>query len=239
MEIVLVAGGKGGVGKSTVAYMFAQSLSRNQKVLLLDFDICGPSVGVLTGIQTERVFPGVQGLTPLHKSDNLHFLSISAMISESAAVIWRAPKKAALLKLFLASIDPQIYQYVVIDMPPGITDEHLFAVTNLPTARALIVTTSQNLALEEALSTITFFQSHQIAILGVIENMRTICCTNCGTRNAIFSTEGGQLLAEEAGVPYLGHIEFLPAHPEQTIPTVIAQLTDQIEHNPTTAQDIS
>jgi len=209
MKTVVVASGKGGVGKSTVAFLLAQALAEEARVLLLDFDLCGPSVGVLTGNIEEKVVKGEKGLVPLKHSANLFYLSISSMVQRDTAVIWRAPKKIALLTLFMESADPHVYEYVVIDMPPGVTDEQAFLCNRVPDAEVLIVTTSQNLALQEAHDTVQFFTSRRMRVLGVVENMSGFSCANCGTRTALFSSEGGRMLAEENEIEYLGSIEYL------------------------------
>lgn len=209
MRTLVVASGKGGVGKSTVCYLLAKSLSRSARVLLLDFDLCGPSMGLLTGSQQEKVFRGAKGLNPVQHTETFFSLSISCLVPLDAAIIWRAPKKAALLKLFIESIDESLYEYIVIDMPPGVTDEHVFLLQSQIKMCALIVTTSQNLALDEAMTTIRAFQRKKVPIIGVIENMQGLLCGACGERTFMFSREGGRLLAESAGVMYLGHIDFL------------------------------
>ncbi|KAI5191143.1 hypothetical protein NECID01_1312 [Nematocida sp. AWRm77] len=211
MKTVVVASGKGGVGKSTVAFLLAQTLAEEASVLLLDFDLCGPSVGVLAKDKGEQVFKAQKGLTPLQCAGTrtLWYLSISSLVHREAAVIWRAPKKIALLSMFLESVDAEKYQYVVIDMPPGITDEHAFVCTRVPEALVVMVTTSQNMALQEAEETMALFAKKGVCVLGVVENMSTLCCPNCQAPSYLFSKHGGELLAEEAGVKYLGTLDFV------------------------------
>ncbi|KAI5190947.1 hypothetical protein NEMIN01_1280 [Nematocida minor] len=210
MKIIAVASGKGGVGKSTVAYVLARSLVKEGRTLLLDFDICGPSVGVLMGHTSEKVLMKEKGFQPIQKTEGLYYLTIAAMIPADSAVAWRAPKKISLLKLFLESANPSEYDYVVIDMPPGVTDEHVFLCEAAPNTEILIVTTSQNMALDEAADSIEMFQNSRMKIVGVIENMRTMTCPNCSSCIAMFSKGGGQLLSEDLGVPYLGHLDYIP-----------------------------
>lgn len=210
MRIIAVASGKGGVGKSTVAYLLAKSLGSSERTLLLDFDICGPSVGVLMEHTTEKIVMKEKGFQPIQKSEKLSYLTIAAMIPADAAVVWRAPKKISLLKLFLQSANPAEYDYVVIDMPPGVTDEHDFLCEEASSAEALIVTTSQNMALDEAADSIAMFQARNMKILGLVENMRTLKCPNCDACISMFSKRGGELLSTDLNIPYAGYIDYIP-----------------------------
>lgn len=230
MKSIIVASGKGGVGKSTVSYLLAKYLSKRSRVLLLDFDLCGPSVGVFTGSHNERVFKGEKGLVPIAHTETLHFLSISSMIPRGSAVIWRAPKKIALLTLFLESMDEKKYDYAVIDMPPGVTDEHAFVIQRIPEGQLLLVATAQNLALDETLSTLNLFSSNGICAFGIIENMRSIVCPNCQEENMLFSKNGVRLFSEETGVPYLGAINLLPSL-EEVFPDPIKRAVEYIEND--------
>ncbi|KAI5171071.1 hypothetical protein NEFER03_0473 [Nematocida sp. LUAm3] len=230
MKSIIVASGKGGVGKSTVSYLLARCLSQRFRVLLLDFDLCGPSVGVFTGSHNERVFKGKKGLVPVQHTETLHFLSISSMIPKDSAVIWRAPKKIALLTLFLESMDETKYDYVVIDMPPGVTDEHTFVIERISEGKLLLVATAQNLALDETLSTLNLFSNNGISPFGIIENMRSIACPNCKEENMLFSKNGVRLFSEETGVPYLGAINFLSSL-EEDVPDPIRKAVEYIEND--------
>ncbi|OAG28959.1 hypothetical protein NEDG_01098 [Nematocida displodere] len=228
-QVLLIGSGKGGVGKSTFSAMLSKGLSEHLRVLLLDFDLCGPSIGILMGDKGEKVFKGSKGLVPLEHSPTLHYLSIASLIPTGSAVIWRAPKKIGLLGMFADSIDSTKYDWVVIDLPPGITDEHVFAVERFPRAKALIVTTSQNLSLEEASGTISFLQKKQIGVVGVIENMSTFECPSCAECTPIFSKGGGKLLADASAVSYLGSIPVLPD--TTIIPPALAALVSLLAGN--------
>ncbi|KAI5133976.1 hypothetical protein NEAUS04_1165 [Nematocida ausubeli] len=209
MKIICVASGKGGVGKSTVAFLLAKQASKTHRTILLDFDICGPSVGVLMDHTTEKVIMQEKGFKPIQKTERLFYLSIAAMIPSTSAVVWRAPKKLSLLKLFMESVSPAEYDYVIIDMPPGVTDEHDFICESVPEAEILIVTTSQNMALDEAAESIRMFQTRGMHVLGLIENMRTLRCPNCQNCISMFSKKGGELLAEDMSIRYLGHLDYV------------------------------
>ncbi|EIJ88091.1 hypothetical protein NEPAR06_2330 [Nematocida parisii] len=210
MKIISVASGKGGVGKSTIAYLLATHASKTKKTLLLDFDICGPSVGVLMGHTTEKVLMQEKGFKPIEKTPTLFYLTIAAMIPANSAVVWRAPKKISLLKMFLESASLEEYDYLIIDMPPGVTDEHDFLCEQVPDANILIVTTSQNLALDEAADSIKMFQNRNMYILGLIENMRLLKCPNCHNCTAIFSKRGGEMLCDDLNIRYIGHVDYIP-----------------------------
>lgn len=209
MRIIAVASGKGGVGKSTVSYLLARGLEKDSRVLLLDFDLCGPSIGLLMGHTTEKVFMKEKGFQPIHKEGSLYYLSISSMIPSDSAVVWRGPKKISLLKMFLESASSDEYDYVIIDMPPGITDEHIFLCESSPAAEVLVVTTSQNMALDEAAETVRTFQREGVDVIGIVENMQKMVCPNCSNCISIFSREGGKILADDLSVPYLGHIDYI------------------------------
>ncbi|KAI5179695.1 hypothetical protein NEOKW01_0158 [Nematocida sp. AWRm80] len=210
MRVIAVVSGKGGVGKSTVSYACAMSLSKRNRVLVIDFDLCGPSIGVLFNHTTETIIKAEKGVVPIKYSDTLAYITIGAMIDKKAPVIWRAPKKLSLLNLFIESIDANMYDYVIIDMPPGVTDEHVFLSKTLPQTEILAVTTSQNLALQEVSNTIALFQSNGHKILGVVENMHQIECPNCSHSLSVFSKNGGRLLSEHLSIPYITHLDYIP-----------------------------
>jgi ATP-binding protein involved in chromosome partitioning len=206
-KIVCVMSGKGGVGKSTLSAMLATKISLlPRKVLLLDFDICGPSIGHLMGLGDERVVKAEKGLVPIRVpgTDTLWVLTMASMVKKDSSVVWRAPKKVGLLNLFIESIDER-YDCVVIDMPPGLGVEHDL-VRHLP-ATALVVTTSQNLSLQEAEATIEFCKTNGMRLVGVVENMSCARCECCGEVNRLFSQGGGRVLSEEMEVDFLGEIE--------------------------------
>lgn len=229
MRIIAVASGKGGVGKSTISYLLAKSLGMEERTLLLDFDVCGPSVGVLMDHTTEKVIMKEKGFKPIYKENMLYYLSISAMIPPESAVAWRAPKKLSLLKLFLESASPEDYDYVIIDMPPGVTDEHIFLCESAPEAEIVVITTSQNMALDEAAETIETFQSKNMKIIGVVENMRTLKCPNCSSCISMFSKNGAELLAKEYNVPYLGHVDYIPGI--ETAETIPKEIIKRVKNN--------
>jgi len=212
-NIVAVASGKGGVGKSTVAVNLAVALSQaGRRVGLLDVDLHGPSVPILLGLQEERLRPGATGLVPVHVGD-LKVMSIAFLLAErDAAVIWRGPMKMGVIKQFLAEVDWGDLDYLVIDSPPGTGDEPLSVGQLIPDADgAGVVTTPQEVALADVRRSITFCQQLKLPVLGVIENMSGFVCPTCGERLDPFKGGGGEVMAQALGVRFLGRIPFDPA----------------------------
>lgn len=198
--------GKGGVGKSSISVLVAQALAAKHRVLVLDFDICGPSITTAFGIQG-RLVKTANGFTPLLGPNNIDVLSFGSVLKPEDAVIWRGPKKQGFLKMFYESIGG--YDYVVIDTPPGISEEHGFLCGK--EINALIVTTPQNVALSDTQRCIEFCTENGIYIWGVVENMAWLECECCQEIQRPFGSKGGQLLAEEYSLRYWGQ---LPIEPE-------------------------
>jgi len=180
-NIVLVLSGKGGVGKSTVSAQLALALaSKGLEVGLLDIDICGPSIPRMLGIESEEIHQSNSGWSPVFVEENLGVMSIGFMLSDpDAAVIWRGPKKNTIIKQFLKDVDWGELDYLVIDAPPGTSDEHITAAHCLlpcdqahkNLAGAVIVTTPQEVSLIDVRKEINFCKKTGISVLGVIENM--------------------------------------------------------------------
>ncbi|KRH92623.1 putative ATPase [Pseudoloma neurophilia] len=198
-KMLAVVSGKGGVGKSVFVSLLAARLSKNNCVLIADFDLTGPSN--VFGAQGVVKKSGT-GLTPLKISNNLHFLSMSSLVNEKDAVIWRTPKKLQLLEMFFNSCGS--YDYVLFDTPPGITIVHKF-LNSKESIKYLLVTTSQNVAVNDSINTIYFFNSN--AFIGIVENMSGLKCKKCSKNNLIFSKNGGKLLSDDFKIPFLGTIE--------------------------------
>lgn len=199
MKIVAVMSGKGGVGKSTVCALAALALSENAKVILLDFDLCGPSISAILNAHG-KVFKSEVGLVPIAVTKSLHVLSMSNLIRESESVIWRGPKKTSALNMFFESVGE--YDYVVIDTPPGLAEEHWFLCDK--DVRSIIVSTPQNVALSDTAHTINFCHGKGIEIVGLFENMAGLTCEKCACVTNVFGAKGGEQLAKEHGVRYLG-----------------------------------
>jgi ATP-binding protein involved in chromosome partitioning len=206
---VIVMSGKGGVGKSTVAVNLAVSLAaRGLKTGLLDIDIHGPSVPRLLGLDAGQVTGAGGRLMPVEYNGNLKVISIGFLLQEQdQAVIWRGPLKYSVIKQFLGEVEWGDLDYLVIDSPPGTGDEPLSICQLIQKADgAVIVTTPQDVALIDVRKSVNFCKQLGMPILGVIENMSGFVCPHCGKETDIFKSGGGRTMAEEMGVPYLGHI---------------------------------
>jgi len=210
---VLVLSGKGGVGKSTVAVNLAMSLAlAGKNVGLLDIDIHGPSIPKLLGIEQKNVQAIGQNIIPVEVAENLKVMSIGFLLrGKDDAVIWRGPMKYQMIKQFLMNVEWGDLDFLVIDSPPGTGDEPLSAVQLLENADgAIIVTTPQEVALSDVRKGITFCRNLNLPVLGVLENMSGFVCPKCGQRTDIFKTGGGELMAKQMGVPFLGRVPIDP-----------------------------
>ncbi|MBP7746013.1 MAG: P-loop NTPase [Phycisphaerae bacterium] len=210
---LLVLSGKGGVGKSTVAANLAVALAAaGSHVGLLDVDIHGPSIPRLLGLEGRRP-EVVQGLLePVRVSERLAVISIDFFLpDERAPVIWRGPRKFGAIKQFLKDVNWGTLDYLVVDSPPGTGDEPL-AVAELvgQPAQAVIVTTPQELAVADVRRCVSFCRSLSLSVAGVVENMSGFACPSCGHVVDLFKRGGGQRLAEETRVPFLGAIPIDP-----------------------------
>lgn len=217
-HIILVMSGKGGVGKSTTAVTLASLLAEDEtkNVGILDIDICGPSVPTIAGVEGEQVHQSGSGWSPVFVEENLSVMSVGFLLeSPDEAVIWRGPKKNGLIKQFLRDVDWGELDYLVIDTPPGTSDEHLSIVQYLKksnVAGVVLVTTPQEISLLDVRKQITFCRKVNLPILGIIENMSVFTCPKCKTEVKIFppTTGGGQKMAEEMNVSFLGKVELDP-----------------------------
>ncbi|XP_066601181.1 cytosolic Fe-S cluster assembly factor nubp1 [Prorops nasuta] len=216
---ILVLSGKGGVGKSTITTMVSRSLAANnpdKNIAILDIDMCGPSQPRVLGVLGEKVHESGSGWSPVYIEDNLSLMSIGFMLeSSSAAVIWRGPKKNAMISKFLSEVDWGNLDYLILDTPPGTSDEHLSTVRYMRQAGitgAIIVTTPQEVALLDVRKEIDFCRQSNIPILGVVENMSLFVCPKCKSTAEIFpaTSGGGSKLAEEFNLEFLGTVPLDP-----------------------------
>jgi ATP-binding protein involved in chromosome partitioning len=212
-QVIAVASGKGGVGKSTVAANLAMALhTAGKSVGLMDADIYGPSVPIMFGLGT--VNPQTTPF-PLEKF-GLKLMSMGFLVSPEQAVIWRGPKVAQAVQSFLGQIDWGNLDYLVIDLPPGTGDAQLTLSQSAPLTGAVIVTTPGEVSLIDARKGVKMFREVRVPILGIVENM-SYFVDAAGNKTAIFGVGGGMKLALESNVPFLGE---LPIDPR------VAQCTD-------------
>ncbi|MEA1971222.1 MAG: iron-sulfur cluster carrier protein MrpORP [Thermodesulfobacteriota bacterium] len=206
---IMVLSGKGGVGKSTVAANIAVSLAlEGKKIGLLDTDFHGPSIPTLLNLEGRQ--PGSDGkaILPIEFSEGLKVMSIGFLLqNKDDAVIWRGPMKMKVIKQLLTEVNWGDLDYLIIDFPPGTGDEPLSVAQLIPGMDgAVIVTTPQNLSLNDVKKCINFCRQLSVPVLGVVENMSGLVCPNCKTIINVFKTGGGEKMASEMGVPFLGKI---------------------------------
>ena len=211
---VLVLSGKGGVGKSTVAVNIAVALAaQGRKVGLLDIDIHGPNVPKMLGAEGKRVGGEPDSLQPYPYSENLGLMSIGFLLhSPDSAVIWRGPLKYGVIKQFLKDVEWGELDYLVVDAPPGTGDEPLSICQLIEDADgAVIVTTPQEVSILDVRKCVNFCRQLETPILGVVENMSGFVCPHCGKATDLFKKGGGEKMATELGVPFLGAVPIDPS----------------------------
>ena len=205
-NMIAVASGKGGVGKSTVAVNLALALSaEGARVGLLDADIYGPSQPRMLGITGKPESRDGKSMEPLTRY-GLQAMSIGFLIDEETPMIWRGPMVTQALEQMLKETHWEELDYLVIDLPPGTGDTQLTLAQRVPVTGAVIVTTPQDIALLDARKAYKMFEKVEIPVLGVVENMSTHICSKCGHEEHIFGEGGGRSMAEQYGVPFLGDI---------------------------------
>jgi len=210
---ILVLSGKGGVGKSTVAVNLAVSLSLTGKsVGLLDIDIHGPSIPKILNLEGKTVQAAGEAILPIEMVENLKVMSIGFLLrGKDDAVIWRGPMKYHMIKQFLKDVQWGNLDFLIVDSPPGTGDEPLSVIQLLENADgAIIVTTPQEVALSDVRKCITFCRNLNLTVIGVLENMSGFVCPKCGQRTDIFKSGGGELMAGQMNVPFLGRIPIDP-----------------------------
>ncbi|KAI1315242.1 cytosolic Fe-S cluster assembly factor nbp35 [Mortierella claussenii] len=215
---ILVLSGKGGVGKSsfTTQLSFALSHDEETQVGVMDIDICGPSIPKMFGLDGEQIHQSNSGWSPVYVTDNLGVMSIGFILQDADdAIIWRGPKKNGLIKQFLKDVDWGDLDFLVVDTPPGTSDEHLSVVQYLKETGitgAILITTPQEVALQDVRKEIDFCRKVKIPIIGVVENMAGFVCPSCKGESVIFAptTGGAKKMAEDTHVRFLGSIPLDP-----------------------------
>ncbi|RLI66938.1 MAG: ATP-binding protein [Candidatus Gerdarchaeota archaeon] len=215
-HVIVVASGKGGVGKTTVAVNIATSLAtRGLKVGILDADITGPNVPKMVGLENERpAFDEKEKkILPLESTYGVKVISMEFLLqSKTDAVIWRGPLKMGAITQFLSDVKWGHLDYLIIDLPPGTSDEPLSIAQLIPKADGVvIVSTPQEVALLDVKKSINFVRKVGLKVLGLIENMSGLICPHCHKEINIFGKDGGKKAAEEFNIPFLGAIPIDPA----------------------------
>ena len=225
-NIVAVASGKGGVGKSTVAANLALAwAAQGARVGMLDADIYGPSQPLMLGLEGQRpTSPDGKHLKPL-ATYGVAAMSIGFLVDAEQPMVWRGPMVTQALTQLLSETEWGALDYLVVDMPPGTGDIQLTLAQRVPVAGAVIVTTPQDIALADARKGLKMFEKVSVPVLGIVENMSVHICSNCGHAEHIFGAGGGARMAEQYGVKLLGELP-LDAHIREEAdggrPTVVA-----------------
>jgi ATP-binding protein involved in chromosome partitioning len=231
-NIVAIASGKGGVGKSTTTVNLALALAaEGATVGILDADIYGPSLPMMMGLQGHKP-QSADGKTmePL-EAYGVQLISIGFIVEADSAMIWRGPMATQALEQLLRQTHWRGLDYLLVDMPPGTGDIQLTLSQKVPLTGAVIVTTPQDIALIDARRGLKMFEKVGVPILGIVENMAVYCCPQCGHVEHIFGADGGQKMAADQGVAYLGGLPLTLAIREQTDsgkPTVAAEPDGEI-----------
>ena len=210
-NVIAVASGKGGVGKSTVAVNLAAGLAQlGARVGLFDADVYGPNVPrMLDADQQPQATPD-ETLVPPEKY-GMKLMSMDFLLGEDDPVIWRGPMVHKVLTQLWEDVEWGSLDYMVVDLPPGTGDTQLTLLQSVPVTGAVIVTTPQEVAIDDARKGLEMFGEHETPVLGVVENMSSFRCPDCGNEHAIFGEGGGEAFAEDAQMPFLGEIPLDPA----------------------------
>jgi ATP-binding protein involved in chromosome partitioning len=224
-NIVAVASGKGGVGKSTTAVNLALALAaEGASVGILDADIYGPSQPMMMGIDGRPESDDGQTMEPL-ENYGVQVMSIGFLVAQDEAMIWRGPMATQALEQLLRQTNWKDLDYLIVDMPPGTGDIQLTLSQRVPMTGAVIVTTPQDIALLDAKKGIKMFEKVGVPILGLVENMAVHICSNCGHTEHIFGVDGGKKMAAEYGMSYLGALPLnmqIRLQADNGKPTVVA-----------------
>ncbi len=209
---IIVMSGKGGVGKSSLAANLAVALAADSKVGLLDADVTGPDIPKLMGVEDAHIISGDQGIEPAVGPNGVKVISMAQLlVGRDTPVIWRGPLKIKAIKQMMIDVNWGDLDFMVIDLPPGTSDEPLSIAQEIPEADgAVVVTTPQEISLLDVRKSIAFAQAVRLPILGVVENMSGLVCPHCGKTVDVFKRGGGEAAAKELGLPFLGRIPLDP-----------------------------
>ena len=230
-NIIAIASGKGGVGKSTTTVNLALALQQEgAKVGILDADIYGPSIPTMLNLKEKPQSKDGKSMQPL-TAYGLQVMSIGVLIEEDSPMIWRGPIVTQTLTQLLKETNWEDLDYLVIDLPPGTGDVQLTLAQQIPVTGAVIVTTPQQVSLIDAKKGLKMFEKVEIPVIGIIENMSTHICSNCGHEEAIFGEHGGEQMAKQYSVDFLGSLPLdkrIREEADQGQPTVTADPSSEI-----------
>jgi Mrp family chromosome partitioning ATPase len=213
-HVIIVLSGKGGVGKSTVSSNLASALSNmGYETGIMDVDITGPNIPKMFGIEDEKLDVQNNKLVPVIVPPSLKVMSMAFLLpTKDTPVLWRGPVKMTAIRQFIEDVEWGDLDYLVIDMPPGTGDEALSIMQLIPKPDgAVIVTTPQDVSLMDSRKTITFSAEAKIPVIGLVENMSGFICPHCGEETDIFKSGGGETVAKEFGVQFLGKVPIEPS----------------------------
>ena len=209
-NIIAVASGKGGVGKSTVAVNLAAGLSQlGARVGLFDADVYGPNVPRMVGSDERPQATPEEQIIPPEKY-GMKLMSMDFLVGEDDPVIWRGPMVHKILTQLFEDVQWGALDYMVVDLPPGTGDTQLTLLQSVPIAGAVIVTTPQDVAVDDARKGLEMFGKHDTPVLGIVENMSGFRCPDCGSEHDLFGRGGGREFADEVEMPFLGEIPLDP-----------------------------
>ena len=232
-NVIAVASGKGGVGKSTVAVNLALALRKTGATVgLLDIDVYGPSIPLMLGVHGRPEVTEERKIVPKRAHD-LAVMSIGFLADEKAPVIWRGPMVHGIVQQFLSDVSWGSLDYLVLDLPPGTGDAALTLTQSAPLSGAVIVTTPQEVALIDARKGLKMFERVNVPVLGIVENMSYFVCPTCDTKHALFGEGGGERAAAELGVDLLVRIPLQPdvvVSGDEGRPTVLAHPDSAAAH---------
>ncbi len=211
---IAVISGKGGVGKTTLATAIANRLaSEGFAVGLLDTDITGPNAPLMMGVEGQRPTMDSEAIVPVVSATGVKVMSMGMLAEDrDTPVIWRGPLRGMAVRQFVADVQWGKLDYLIIDLPPGTGDEALTVAQSLPGIDGVVVvTTPQEVSLEDGRKAINFARRLQLEVLGVVENMSGLICPHCGQEIEVFGSGGGEKMAQQIGVPFLGRVPLAPA----------------------------